>query len=80
LAKTLCVTPLCTVVDVGEALGLLHVFQWINDMQFDNFDFVLDSKTTTDAFHMKLVDVTEFGRVITTCRNFFTHSVYKLYD
>jgi len=66
LAKTLCVTPLCT-MDVGEALSLFHAFQWISDMQFDNVDFVLDSKTTTDAFHMNRVDVIEFCHVIYNC-------------
>lgn len=31
LAKTLCITPICTMA-VGEALGLFHALQWVNDM------------------------------------------------
>jgi len=39
LAKTLPITPMCTVA-VGEALGLFHVLQWLSDMQFNSVDFV----------------------------------------
>nr|ABN08771.1 probable reverse transcriptase At2g02650 -, related [Medicago truncatula] len=61
---------MCSVV-VGEPLSLFHPLQWLSDMQFDNVDFVLDSKITTDAFHNRQVDVTEFGQVISTCRSLF---------
>lgn len=37
-------------VAIGEALGLLHTLQWMQDMQFDNIDLELDSKVTRDAF------------------------------
>ena len=60
---------------MDEALGLFHVFQWISDMQFDYINFVLDSKTTMDAFHMNRVDVVVFGHVITTCENFLSLSL-----
>jgi hypothetical protein len=30
-------------VDVGEALGLRNVLQWLSDMQFDIIDFKIDS-------------------------------------
>lgn len=49
VAKTICFTILCH-VDVGESLDLFHVLEWLSDMQFDSMDFVLDSKTTTNAF------------------------------
>jgi len=35
----------------GEASSLFHALQWLRDMQFDNVNFVADSKTTSDAFH-----------------------------
>lgn len=44
-------------VAVGEALGLYHAIQWMQDMQFDNVDFKLDSKITRDAFHSLKTDV-----------------------
>lgn len=43
-------------------------------MQFDNIDFKLDSKTTTDAFHSRRTDVTEFDNIIDACRDIFTTS------
>lgn len=41
-------------------------------MQFDDVDFMLDSKTTTNIVHMNQVNAMEFGHVITTCKNTFT--------
>jgi len=57
LAKTVSISPTCSVV-VGEAIGLFHALQWLSDMQFDNVDFVLDSKITTDDFNHHRIDVT----------------------
>jgi hypothetical protein len=54
------------------SLGLLYAMQWMHDMQFDNVDFVVDSKITTYAFHSKRIDVTEFGHVISACRDIFS--------
>jgi len=43
-------------------------------LQFDAFDVDLDSKITAYVFHHLLVDVTEFGQVISACRSlFYTH-------
>jgi hypothetical protein len=61
-------------VAVGESLGLFHALQWMHDMKFDNIDFELDSKITTDAFHSRRTDVTEFGNIIYACRDIFTTS------
>ena len=61
-------------VEVGESLGLFHALQWMNDMKFDNIDFVVDSETTTDAFHSRRTDISEFGNIIDTCRNLFATS------
>ncbi|KEH16790.1 hypothetical protein MTR_0093s0070 [Medicago truncatula] len=66
LAKTVYISPMCSVV-VGEALGLFQSLQWLSDMQFDNVDFTLDSKITTDAFNHRRIDVTEFIQVISSC-------------
>ena len=59
LAKIVSLSRMCSVV-VGEALGLFHALQWLSDMQFDNVDFALDSKITTNAFNHRRVDVTKF--------------------
>jgi len=40
-------------------------------MQFDNMDFVLDSKTTTIAFHNSWVVATKFGNITSASRNIF---------
>lgn len=61
-------------MDVGEALGLLHALQWLADMQFDNVDFVADSKVIVYAFNSYRLDVTEFGHVILACRHLFSSS------
>jgi hypothetical protein len=61
-------------VAVGEALGLYHALQWLQDMQFDNIDFELDSKITRDAFHSRTVNVTEFGHIIDAYRWIFSTS------
>jgi len=42
--------PCFVPVDVGEAVGLHSALQWMSDMQFDNVDFEMDSKLTSDAF------------------------------
>jgi len=43
-------------VAVGEALGLFHVIHLMQDMQFNNIDFELDSKVTRDAFNSRHTD------------------------
>lgn len=55
-------------VAVGEALGLYHSIQWMQDIHFDNVDFELDSKITRDAFHSRKTYVIEFGNIIDECR------------
>jgi ribonuclease HI len=59
-------------VAVGEALGLFHAIQWMQDMQFNNIDFELDSKVTRDAFHSRHTDNTEFGSIMKACREMFS--------
>ena len=70
LAKTVPVTPMCS-VPVGEALGLLYALEWLSDMGFDNVDFALNSMLTTNAFNQHCVDVTKFGQVLSACRCLF---------
>jgi len=55
LAKTLSITPICMVSMVE---GLFHTLQWLGDMRFDNVDFTLDSKITTNVIHHHRIDVT----------------------
>jgi hypothetical protein len=61
-------------ITVGQALGPFHALQWMQDMHFDYIDFVLDSKVKRDAFHSRHTDVTEFGSIITACREMFPTS------
>ena len=59
---------------LGEAWGLYHALQCMQDMQFDNIDFELDSKITRDDFHSRTVNVTKFGHIIDVCRDIFSTS------
>jgi hypothetical protein len=68
LAKTLCISPM-TFVDVGEVLGLFYVLQRLQDIQMDNVDFVVDSKTTTYTFNSQQTNVTKFGQIIAACQS-----------
>lgn len=56
LAKGILVTPVCP-ISMGEALGLFYELEWLGDMSFDNVDFALDSKITTDLFNGRRVDI-----------------------
>jgi len=46
----------------------------MQDMQFDNIDFELDSKITRDDFHSRMTYITEFGNIIDECREQFFSS------
>jgi len=59
-------------VDVGEALGLYHALEWLSDMQLDDIEFEVDSRTTQLAFYARKDDVSEFSNVITACRGIFS--------
>jgi len=64
--------PCLVSVDVGEAFGLHSALQWLSDMQFDNVDFEMDSKLSSDAFLSDKNDTSEFGCIISSCRSLFT--------
>jgi hypothetical protein len=57
LIKTMSFSHMSYVV-VGEALGLFYVLESMHDMQFDNIDFVVDFKITTDVFYTRRIYVT----------------------
>jgi ribonuclease HI len=73
LAKTMSLSPLVS-VNVGDALAFYHALQWIRDMGFDNVDFVLDSKTTSDAISSNIIDVTKLGQIIAACQDTLSSS------
>jgi len=50
LAQTVSL-PTKYLVDVGKALGVFNVLQWLAAMQFNSVDFTTDSHVTTDAFN-----------------------------
>ena len=50
LEKTIPITLMCS-VQMGEALALYYVLEWLSDMSFDNVNFTSDSKVIIDAFY-----------------------------
>jgi ribonuclease HI len=76
-SKIMWFSPLCS-VDVGEALGLYHAIGWVHELQLENVDFEVDSKSVVDYFNKGRGDVTEFGSImdssIQLCRSFLTNS------
>jgi len=67
LARTEWFAPLCD-IDVGEAVGLHTALDWLSNQQFDNVDFVLDCKRVVDCVNSSLDDSSEFGCIITACK------------
>ena len=67
LARTEWFAPLCD-VEVGEAVGLHTTLDWICNQQFDKVDFVLDCKRVVDCVNSSLYDRSEFGCIITACK------------
>jgi len=51
-------------VDIGEALGLFHALQSVSDMQLDNIDFEVDSKTTKYVVYSGRENISELGNII----------------
>jgi len=47
----------------------LHTaLEWLSNQQFDNVDFALDCKKVVDCVHSNLDDSSEFGCIITACK------------
>lgn len=67
LAKTISYIGVYS-VDIGEALGLHLALQWVSDMQLDNIDFEVDSKTTKDGIYSGREDIYDLGNIITASR------------
>jgi len=67
LAKTISFVGVYS-VDIGEVLGLYHALQWVSDMQLDNINFEVDSKSTRDAIYSGREDISELGHIITVSR------------
>jgi len=55
---------------------LFYALEWLSDMQMNNVDFVVDSKTTNDAFHFPIYKLS-VGVQHTTSRqaNEVTHAL-----
>lgn len=73
LAKSTWFSPLCD-VNAGEAMSLCTTLDWVANLQFDNVDFVLDSKKVVDSFRTCINDVTEFGCIIYVCKQLFQNN------
>ena len=69
LTKTAWFSPLCA-VKLGELMGLHTTLKWGSNLQFDNVDFVLNSKKFVD-FRTDLNDNIEFGCIICACEQLF---------
>jgi len=50
------------------------VLQWMAAFHFDNVDFALDSERVVDHFKSYIIDHSEFGCIISPCRQFFIDS------
>lgn len=74
LAKTDWFAPLCDALMWGEVVGLYTARQWVLDLQFDNVDFVLDSKTVVDHVNFDVDDNSEYGCIISICRRLLQNS------
>lgn len=59
--------PQCD-VDVGEVVELHTILEWVSDLQFDNMDFVLDSKKVVDLVNSNIDDNSLFDCIIYACR------------
>jgi len=67
LARTEWFAPLCD-TEVGEAVGLHTMLDWLSNQQFDNIDFVLDCKKVVDCVNSSVDDSSEFGCIIIACK------------
>ncbi|XVF52726.1 hypothetical protein PTKIN_Ptkin05aG0041600 [Pterospermum kingtungense] len=58
-----------------EVLGLLHALRWIKELGYERVIFELDSKTVVDVVNSSLLDVSEFGSLVSTCKNLLYDSI-----
>jgi len=72
------VYPLCD-IDVREVVGLHTTLDWISNQQFDNVDFVLDCNRVVDCVNSNLDDSSEFGCVITACKQLLENRFQNSY-
>lgn len=56
-------SPSCS-VDLGEAMSLSQVLQWVAELGFDGMDFSIDSKIVVDAFNGGSIHNTKCGSTI----------------
>jgi len=76
LAKAKWFAPLCD-IDVGEAVGLHTVLDWVSNLQFDNVDFALDPKRVVDCVNSCIDDSSEFGCIISACKQLLVDRFQK---
>jgi len=76
LARTIRFTPLC-VVEIGKALGLCEALQWVMELGLHNMDFSLDSKLVVDAVNRTARNYSDFGSVISHCRQLLNISLHN---
>jgi len=79
LAKTAWFSSLCA-VDEGEAMCLYTILEWVANiqvanLQFDNVDFVLDSKKVVDYFRTCIDDSIEFDCIMYASKHMFQDSL-----
>jgi len=55
-------------VDVGEALSLCQALQGLVGLEFDNYDFSMDSKIVVDVFIGNNNSNINFGCIICHCK------------
>jgi len=76
LAHTTRFSPLCA-VEIGEALGLCEALQWVMVLGLHNMDFSLDSKLVVDAVNSTVSNYSDFGSVISHCRQLLNINLHN---
>jgi len=56
-------------------MGLYTTLEWVANLQFDNVDFVIDSKKVVDYFRTCIDDSIEFGCIMYACQHMFQNSL-----
>jgi len=74
LACTNWFTPLCS-VEVGEARGSSEALQWVIALGLDNINLSLDSKLVVDADNCSVSSYSDFGFIISHCRQLLNNNL-----
>lgn len=72
-ARSTTVPGVCTVKE-AEALGLLGALQWLQSLHFQAVPLKMDAKVVVDSFYATGADMTEYGSIISACKDIFNNN------